>query len=390
MSIRVSISMPVWHTVVRVLLLVAAVVSSGVADAAAAAKKADRPAFTLVIDAGHGGHDHGAVEGKAREKEINLGVALGFGSLVEKNMPDVRVVYTRKGDYYKSLQERADIANAAKGDLFVSVHTNSVARKARNRRTIAGASTYALGLHRSDENFEVAKRENSVMMLDEDYEATYCGFDPESTESYIIFELSHDRHLDQSLDFASRVQRRMVSTAGRVDKGVRQAGFWVLAKTGMPAVLVELDFICNPASARFLTSKTGQEKMSRALYQAFADYKKAYDLRGGREKCDDSTQAGAKTESEGTVTPQRDSAVDDSAGELRYAVQFLTSETELRASDPRLKKVDNPGSYMQGALYKYYTGSHRTLAQAQRHLRQVRRDFPDAFIIKMRGGSRVP
>ena len=152
--------------------------------------------FIVVVDAGHGGHDYGAIGKKTNEKSINLGVALKLGKLL-KEMKGVKVVYTRDGDYFKTLQERADIANEAHGDLFISIHTNSVSKKNRNRQSIKGASTYTLGLHRSDENLEVAKRENSVMMLEDDYTTTYHGFDPNSTESYIIFELSHNKHLDQ-------------------------------------------------------------------------------------------------------------------------------------------------------------------------------------------------
>ena len=229
-------------------------------------------AFTLVIDAGHGGHDHGAIEYKVSEKTVNLAVALEFGRLVKEKFPEVYVVYTRDGDYYRTLQERADIANNVHGDLFVSVHANSIDRRNRSRKTIQGASTYTLGLHRSDENFEVAKRENSVMKLEDDYATTYQGFDPESAESYIVFEMSQGLHLDQSIGFAQRVQSEMASTAGRVDKGVRQAGFLVLARTSMPAVLVELDYLCNPDQATFMSSKNGQRKLAAALFNAFDGY----------------------------------------------------------------------------------------------------------------------
>ena len=191
--------------------------------------------FVVVLDPGHGGHDYGAIGAKAREKDINLGVALKLGALLKKEK-GVKVVYTRDGDYFKTLQQRADIANKAHGDLFISIHTNSLDKKARNRKTISGASTYTLGLHKSAENLAVAKRENAVMMLEDDFSTTYCGFDPNSTESYIIFELSQNNHLDQSIDFAGKLQSEMKSTAGRVDRGVRQAGFWVLAKTSMPAI----------------------------------------------------------------------------------------------------------------------------------------------------------
>ncbi len=233
--------------------------------------------FTVVIDAGHGGKDIGAVGRKIYEKNINLAVALKLGDMIKDKMKDVKVVYTRKTDKYLTLQERADIANKAKGNLFISIHTNSVAKRNKNRKTIKGASSYTLGLHRSDDNLEVAKRENSVIALEKDYTVTYQGFDPNSTESYIIFEISQNVHMEQSVNFASLVQKEFVSTAQRVDRGVRQAGFLVLARTSMPAVLVELDFICNPTQEAFLGSKSGQNKLAKALFNAFYEYKTASD-----------------------------------------------------------------------------------------------------------------
>lgn len=187
--------------------------------------------FVVVIDAGHGGHDYGAIGTKTNEKSINLGVALKLGDMIKKAHKDVKVVYTRDGDYFRELQERANIANKANADLFISIHTNSVDKRNRNRTTINGAATYTLGLHKSAANLEVAKRENSVIMLEDDYSERYSGFDPNSAESYIIFEMCQNKHLDQSIDFAGKVQKEMARTAGRKNNGVRQAGFLVLART---------------------------------------------------------------------------------------------------------------------------------------------------------------
>lgn len=231
--------------------------------------------FTVVIDAGHGGRDIGAVGATSYEKDINLGVALKLGALIERNMPDVDIVYTRKADEYITLQDRADIANKAKGNLFISIHTNSVDKKAKGRLTVNGTATYTLGLHKTEANLAVARRENSVIALENDYTVKYQGFDPNLSESYIIFEISQNAHVEQSIDFASRVQKEMVSTASRHDDGVRQAGFWVLAKTSMPAVLVELDYICNPTQEQYLSSSEGQEQLAMAIYKAFNRYKAA-------------------------------------------------------------------------------------------------------------------
>lgn len=230
--------------------------------------------FTIVIDAGHGGHDTGAAENGTREKDINLGVALALGKMIETEMKGVKVVYTRKDDTFKALQKRADIANSAKGDLFISIHTNSVDKKNPNRSNVAGASVYALGLHKDANNMNVARRENSVIELEKDYKQTYQGFDPDKDESYIIFEMAQKKNLSKSILFAKDVQKQLVSIAGRKDRGVHQAGFWVLWATSMPAVLIELDFICNPTSARFMTSSNGKEKLARSIFNAVANYVK--------------------------------------------------------------------------------------------------------------------
>lgn len=228
-------------------------------------------AYTVVIDAGHGGKDHGAIDNNVREKDINLGVALQLAKMLRKHK-NIKVVLTRDKDEYLTLQRRADIANQAKGDLFVSIHTNSVAESNPNRTTVAGASTYTLGLHKDSVNREVARRENNVMTYESDYEAKYSGFDPNSDESYIIFEMAQRANMAQSIKFANRVQNQMSKVASRRDRGVHQAGFWVLWATSMPAALVELDFICNPNSAKYLASEKGQEQMAQALCNSIVDY----------------------------------------------------------------------------------------------------------------------
>ena len=228
--------------------------------------------FTIVIDAGHGGKDVGAVDNQVKEKDINLTVALELGSLIKKKLDDVKVVYTRDKDTYLTLQQRAEKANKANGDLFVSIHTNSVAMSNKNRRTVCGASTYTLGLHKGDENMEVARRENAVMTLEKDFQTTYQGFNPNSDESYIIFELSQKKNMSQSIKLANDIQKQLASVANRQDRGVHQAGFWVLWATSMPAVLVELDFICNPISAKYLASENGQKQLAKGIFNAIKNY----------------------------------------------------------------------------------------------------------------------
>ncbi len=237
----------------------------GAARALAAASK-DK--FVVILDPGHGGHDHGACDNKAKEKNINLAVALKVGELCRKKLKDTDVVFTRDDDTFVSLQGRADIANKAKGDLFVSIHTNSVDAKNKNRRSVAGASVYTQGPHKDDANLGVARRENSVIELENGYQQKYSGFDPLKDESYIIFEMAQKKNLSESHRFAKSVQDNLVKIAGRKDRGVHQAGFWVLWSTSMPSVLVELDFICNPESANFMTSKDGVDKLAEAIFQA--------------------------------------------------------------------------------------------------------------------------
>ena len=227
--------------------------------------------FTLVIDAGHGGHDAGAIGAYSKEKDINLKVALAFGRLVENNCPDVKVVYTRKTDVFIPLQRRADIANNNKADLFVSVHTNALPAG----RQAYGSETYTLGMARANANLAVAKRENLVITLESDYKSTYQGFDPNKAESYVIFEFMQDKFMKQSVDLATCIQRQYAS-AGRPNKGVHQAGFLVLRNTSMPSVLTELGFITTPSEEAYLNSQQGVTELSRSIYNGFLAYRRMH------------------------------------------------------------------------------------------------------------------
>lgn len=232
---------------------------------------AEKKKFVVVIDAGHGGNDVGANENDVMEKDVNLEVALKLGELIKKKLKDTQVVYTRDKDVFISLQKRADIANSAKADLFVSIHCNSVDRSNKNRSNVLGATTYILGHHKDADNLAVAQRENSVVELDANDKAHFSSFDDKSDESHIIFEMTQKKNFQNSARFASAVQKEMVG-AGRYSRGVQQAGFWVLWSTAMPAALVELDFICNPEQAKFLKSKEGQDKLAGAIFNAVKSY----------------------------------------------------------------------------------------------------------------------
>lgn len=252
----------------RLMLVILLSFAFGIA--ASAAPKGGGSRFVLVIDAGHGGKDNGASGRISKEKNINLSVALAFGRLVENNCPDVKVIYTRKSDVFVTLQGRADIANRNKANLFVSIHTNSMPPGVT---APTGTETYTVGMHSGKENLAVAKRENSVITQEANYRTVYKNFDPNKSESYIIFEFMQDRNMKQSVDLARHIQSAY-GDQGRKNKGVHQAGFLVLRATAMPSVLTEVGFISNPEEERFLNSKEGVQKLARALYQGFCAYRR--------------------------------------------------------------------------------------------------------------------
>jgi N-acetylmuramoyl-L-alanine amidase len=241
---------------------------------------ADNPSFVLVIDPGHGGKAVGAVGRKGKEKDINLAVSKLLKQYVAEEHPDVTIIMTRNRDVAVGLDERADIANKANANLFISIHANAVHRK---NSWLKGSEVYTFGLSRNEENLEVAKRENSVILLEDNYKQKYEGFDPNSSESYIIFEFMQNKFVEQSVDFATMVQKQLVETAHREDLGVKQAEFLVLRKSTMPRILIELDFISNPEAEEFMLSKEGQEILARSICKAFTEYKKDFDRKTGKK-----------------------------------------------------------------------------------------------------------
>jgi N-acetylmuramoyl-L-alanine amidase len=222
----------------------------------------------VVIDAGHGGKDPGTRGKKALEKDVALKIALKLGSLIEKNVPGVKVIYTRKDDRYLALDERAEIANKNKADLFICIHANSLPGS-----KALGTETYVMGLHKDNSNFELAKRENSVILMDENYKERYEGFDPNSPESYILFSLTQSAYQEASLLFAQKIEQQFKERAGRKSRGVKQAGFVVLWKTTMPSVLIEAGFLSNSSEEQFLGTTAGQDLIASGIYRAFKDYK---------------------------------------------------------------------------------------------------------------------
>lgn len=345
--------------------------------------QAGEKTFTVVIDAGHGGKDPGARGSVINEKAINLAVALKLGDKISANHKDVKVVYTRKTDRFIELDERANIANRNKADLFISIHTNSV----KKGSTARGTETYTLGLARTDENLAVAMRENSAILLEDNYLQKYEGFDPKSSESYIIFEFMQNKHMEQSISLASEIQK-CFATAKRGDRGVRQAGFLVLRKTSMPSVLVELGYISNREEERFMKSEDGQNKLAKALCDAFTKYKKEYDRKQGGVVAESrSRTVVADVKQPQTTASTRSKS--NTTGKIIYKIQILTSDKKLSPGAKVFKGYKNVDFYKERGIYKYTYGETTDFDSIRKLRRRVAKDFKDAFIVAFKDGKKV-
>lgn len=308
------------------------------------------------------------------------------------------MVYTRERDVFIPLDRRAEIANNAKADLFISIHTNSVA----GGKTVKGASTWTLGLAKSDANLEVAKRENSVILYESDYKTRYAGFNPNSAESYIIFEFMQDKYMSQSVHLASLVQKEFRHTCKRADRGVHQAGFLVLKASAMPSILVELGFISNPEEERYLNSEAGTTTLANGIFRAFLSYKREHEIRmtgSSRTLLPEDTDAGRVEEeipaspvSNNTETKQNTEKVadrqTDSAAPV-FKIQILTSSRPLAANDKRLKGLKGVEYYQEGGLCKYTYGASTDYNKVLRTKREIALKFKDAFIIAFKNGKKT-
>ena len=360
--------------------------------------------FVLVIDPGHGGKDIGAPARnlKSHEKDINLKVGLAFGKYVERNCPDVKVIYTRKTDVFIPLNERANIANRNKADLFISIHTNSLAKG----RTAKGLETYTLGMHRAEDNLEVAMRENSVILVEDDYKKTYAGFDPRSSESYIMFEFMQDNNMSQSVDLAKMVQREVCAAAHRPNRGVHQAGFLVLRCTMMPSCLIELGFISTPSEESMMNNNGELDKMARGIYNAFVSYRKKYDKHGQTAKIIKIDDAPAVQETTPTMAETRTRAVVEeekveekketiveeprktiSDSELVFKVQIMAG-VKISKGDRAFKGLD-ADCYEENGINKYTVGCSSDYNEIYRLRKSVLDKFPQAFIVAFRGSEKV-
>lgn len=344
-----------------------------------------RKTFTLVIDPGHGGRDAGACRNGGMEKNINLSVSLEVARLIKQEYPEVRVLMTRNSDRFLGLMERARFANRNKADLFISIHTNSA-----EGSSAQGAETFVLGLHRSADNLRVAMKENESILLEDNYQEKYQGFDPNSTESYIIFDLMQNVNLQQSISVASDVQKSLVAI-GRPNRGVRQAGFLVIRETAMPAILIELGFISNRAESRYLLSSLGQKELAKAIATGFGKfYSKRFESIStpSKQTANRSEQQEYAEDRNGTSSVEKENttAVDGTV----FWIQLLTSGRKMNTTD---KLFDGLPQVIREPVgknkYYYMTGACKTLTEAKELRKSVRDKFPDAYIVQYQNGKRI-
>ena len=366
--------------------------------------------FTLVIDPGHGGHDAGALGAISKEKNINLAVALRFGKYVEQNLPEVRVIYTRTKDVFIPLNERANIANRANADLFISVHTNALPAG----KVARGFETYTLGMHRAKDNLDVAMRENSVISMEKDYQQRYQGFDPRSSESYIIFEFIQGKNMERSVDLARMIQRGVCDGANRPDKGVHQAGFLVLRETSMPGCLIELGFITTPDEERLLNNDSRVDDIARGIYEAFAKYKNKYDRSVSVPyRAKDSEEVNlpkivpdqepapktravtrGKQPKREEATPEQPKRVEKKVKKAEVAdapvfkLQIFVGSRNLRKGDAHFKGETDYDSFQEGNLVKYTLCGATNYNEIYRLRKEKLDKFPEAFIIAFKNGQK--
>jgi N-acetylmuramoyl-L-alanine amidase len=332
--------------------------------------------WVIVIDAGHGGKDPGALGSFSAEKNITLAIALKTGSYLEKNLKNVTVIYTRKSDIFPELKDRAEIANQNNADLFISIHANWA--KSKN---IRGTETYVMGPAKDQQNLEVAMKENEVILLENDYSTTYEGFDPKSPESYIMFTLMQNIFLKQSTSLASEIQSEYKVINNRLDRGVKQAGFWVLFMTTMPSVLTETGFITNPDEEKFLNSKEGQDIIASSIFKACREY--IADIESKSSKFPVKIQ-----DQEPDVDKSTQSTL--KSGEIVFMVQIATSSTKIDIKPENFNGLKNVIEISGQDQSKYAAGNFNDYIAAVNYRKELEAIFPDAFVIAVRDDKILP
>lgn len=332
---------------------------------------------TVVIDPGHGGKDPGAVYGKVREKDIVLDIGLKLGNYIKSAFPDVQVIYTRDKDIFIPLYQRAEIANKNNADLFISIHVNAV-----SRGSAQGTETYILGQHRTSDNLEVAKKENSVILLEANYKTTYEGFDPNSPESYIMFELVQDEYLEQSAMLAASIQDQFRERVQRVDRSVKQAGFLVLRQVTMPGILVEAGFLSHPAERNFLQSENGRDYLASAMFRAFRDYKKKIEARSSFHL----VTASSDEPSNATVLtiPVKEES------NIVFSVQIASLSKQVEATSANFKGEKDVFIQNTNNVYKYFSGKYDSPEKALKEQKRLRKKFSDAFVVAFKNNQLIP
>ena len=336
-------------------------------------------AFTVVIDPGHGGDDPGAIGRIAREKTLNLNAALQLGEMIKEAYPEVDVIFTRKTDVFIPLRTRADIANKNKADLFISIHAN-----ASDNRNASGAETFVLGTDRMEDNLDIAMRENAVIKLESDYQSSYEGFDPNSIDSYIMFDLLQSDYMNQSLQFATMVQKQFVDSLKRGDRGVRQAAFLVLLRTACPSVLVEMGFISNRDEERFLASEEGRLGITRSIFRAFSQF-----YRPGKAipaLSSDTIVLPATPEQPLVAQPKPAKPAKPS---ITYKVQIFSTRSLIKKADPTFKGLKECTYKKDGVWYKYMYGECKTYEEAKKLQQTVKKKFPDCVVVAFQGDEQI-
>jgi N-acetylmuramoyl-L-alanine amidase len=359
--------------------------------------------WVVVIDAGHGGKDPGTVGLKAKEKSINLAVALRTGQYIKNNLKDVKVIYSREDDTFIGLAERAEVANRNKADIFISIHSNAM-----NDKRFTGAETWVLGQSKDEANLQLAMKENSVITFEKDYQAKYEGYDPNSVESFIIFSLMQNTYLKQSTEFASMIQDQFRDRVGRKDRGVKQSGFVVLWRTTMPSVLVELGFLSNTEEEKYLMSETGQDFLASAIYRAFRDYKLTIDSRSGLNvngtvhgetavpvKEDSTAKPATEVKKEETPPPAPVPLLTEIRPEvvtndITFMVQISAMPRNKPMSQSQLNGIETVTKIDDGERIKYGAGCFSVYEDAVKYRRNLTLRFPDAFVVAVRNGKIIP